>query len=274
MIRLYVILSCSLLFLLPSCVPSHPLCYGAVAEGMDGQKLALATDQAAVLEEQSPLRAEKSDLAVVYIGGFLSWVRGYSRLMYDVLPPICANTDLAKKYPNEARGFYYWEAGDGNLFSHDTKLIVNDIQAWRNVNPKSPLIIVGHSYGGSAAMDIARQLPSNQGGAIAIATLDPVSRRGSSKPRESAESVNYWVNAYIKRRFSILEIVPCFGGPWNHCPKANVNLSFSGREADFSRKHRHRHCFPLPMFVEREQADQASSTVEYLRQWLSSQPKK
>jgi pimeloyl-ACP methyl ester carboxylesterase len=147
------------------------------------------------------------------------------------------------------RAFYAWDGGRGCLFWHSTRLIQRDLRAFLTANPGADLIFIGHSYGGSAIMDVLRHLNAPHG-RVLVATLDPVSCRERSHPRERAEGVDYWVNAYCRPYRHFKDLAASIGGPWRECPQADVNIVFSGDERDDSGR-RYQHAQPGPLFQER-----------------------
>ncbi len=121
----------------------------------------------------------------------------------------------------------------------------------RRRNPQADVVLLGHSYGGSAIMDALRQLGDvPHSGKVLVVTLDPVSRRERSKPRERAPMVDYWVNAYCSPYRNVRDVAAWLGGPWGHCPQADENLAYSGRQRDEDGD-RFAHVYPEPLLMEK-----------------------
>jgi pimeloyl-ACP methyl ester carboxylesterase len=149
----------------------------------------------------------------------------------------------------QVRAFYAWDGGRGCLFFHSTSLIQRDLRAFLQANPGADLVFVGHSYGGSAIMDVLRHLNTPHGRTVVV-TLDAVSCRERSHPRERAEGVDYWVNVYCQPYRHFKDLAAAIGGPWRECPQADLNIAFSGKERDRADR-RYQHAQPLPLFEDR-----------------------
>lgn len=229
--RRLLALALGVLCVLPSCdsVPPDLGIYPRPAAGPIGRRT------------QQPLVAEPADVAVVFIAGFFDQPLAHMRRVYETVPPFPVPG-------RQFRAFYAWDSCRGSLLAHHTTRLRKDLEAFFAVNPRADLILVGHSYGGSAAMDVVRNLRGPHG-RIIVATLDPVSRRGRSMPRVRAAGVDYWVNAYCYPYTTWRDTVPAVGGAWRHCPQADVNLVFDGREKDDDNKH-YQHCAPLPLMTD------------------------
>ena len=192
---------------------------------------------------QLPLPAEKADVAVIFVGGFSEQVLLHFREVYEKTPVLpCRGRQL--------RAYYAWDSGTGNLLFHSTWKLQRDLRNFLAVNPQADVVLLGHSYGGSAIMDALRHIQEvPHAGKVLVATIDPVSRRERSKPRERAPQVDYWVNAYCDPYRNVRDVAAWSGGPWRHCPQADDNLHFSGtrRDADGDR---FAHVYPEPMLME------------------------
>lgn len=211
---------------------------------------------------QEPLRAEQADVALIFIGGFFEQGLVHMRTLYERMPPL----DVPGK---QFRAFYAWDGGRGNLLFHHTGRIRRDLQAFLNVNPEAMIVMIGHSYGGSAAMDVVRGLNVSHG-PVAIVTIDPVSRRARSHPRERAKGVDYWLNVYCTPYATVRDIVPHVGGAWRHCPQADENIVFDGRRRD-CRKRRYQHSYPMPMMLEKDNS-RGESPRDLLNEALHKPP--
>ena len=224
--------ACSVL-LMPACqqqkIETAPGIIPAPAEGFIGRR------------KQQPLRAEKADMAVIFVGGFTEQVLLHFRKAYETMPTLpCDGKQL--------RAYYAWDSGTGNLLFHSTWKLQRDLAAFCKLNPEATIVLIGHSYGGSSIMDALHRLDTPHG-RILVATIDPVSRRKSSRPRERAVCVDYWVNAYCYPYRNLRDGVARLGGPWRFCEQADVNLNFPGtrRDADGDR---YAHVYPEPMLME------------------------
>ncbi len=209
---------------------------------------------------QEPLRAEQADVAVIFIGGFAEKVAARFRKLYE-------STPLLPVEGRQLRAHYCWDGGRGNVLFHSTSRIRRDLEAFFALNPYADLVIVGHSYGGSAAMDVVRHLKGPHGRVI-VATVDPVSRRGRSHPGERPAGVDYWVNAYCSDYEDFKDSIAWLGGAWRHCAQADLNIPFSGKERD-SEGRRYQHAHPLPLFAER-----SPSTHQCAREELAAAAKR
>lgn len=207
---------------------------------------------------QVRLPAQKAECALIFVGGFAEQVLAHTRNIYETMPPLPMRG-------RQLRAFYAWDGAQGWLFSHHTRLLQGDLRAFLRINPKAKIVFIGHSYGASAVMDALRELgPDVPRGRVVVVTLDPVSKRERSHPRERAQGVDYWINVYCEPYRHGKDIFAAIGGPWRHCPQADVNLRFSGKERD-SRGRRYQHSWPEALLEERPNA-QSFSASEYLDQ--------
>ena len=191
---------------------------------------------------QQRLGTEPADVAVVFIGGFSEQVLTHLRRVYECMPPLPARG-------KQVRAFYAWDGGRGCLLFHSTSLIQRDLRAFLQANPGADLVLVGHSYGASACMDVLRHLNYPHGRTVVV-TLDAVSCRERSYPRERAEGIDYWVNVYCAPYRHFKDLAAAVGGPWRECPQADLNIAFSGQERD-RHDRRYQHAQPLPLFEDR-----------------------
>ena len=166
--------------------------------------------------KQLPLPAEKADVALVFVGGFTEQVLLHFRTVYEKMPLLpCKGRQL--------RAYYAWDSGTGNLLFHSTWKLQRDLRAFMAVNPQADVVLV--------------------------ATIDPVSCRERSKPRDRAPQVDYWVNSYCSPYRNVRDVAAMVGGPWGNCPQADDNLCYSGKERDADGD-RFAHVYPEPMFME------------------------
>lgn len=203
---------------------------------------------------QVPLAAEPADVAVIFIGGFSEQVLTHFRACYEQTPPLPVKG-------TQHRAFYAWDGGTGNIFFHSTWKLQRDLRAFLTVNPRADLVLIGHSYGGSAIMDALRHIGPVEG-KVLVVTVDPVSCRERSKPRERAEEVDFWLNSYCSPYCSPKDLAAWVGGSWRHCEQADVNLVFSGEKRDKEGR-RYQHAQPLPLLCEKP-ADGSKSAYEQL----------
>lgn len=203
---------------------------------------------------QERIQPEKADVAVVFVGGFSEQVLTHLRRVYEYMPPLPVQG-------KQVRAFYAWDGGRGCLLFHSTKLIQEDLREFFKVNPQADLVMIGHSYGGSATMDVLRHLQAPHGRTLVV-TIDAVSCRERSFPRERAQGVDYWVNVYCSPYRHFKDLAASVGGPWRHCEQADVNIVFSGEERDRAER-RYQHAQPLPLFEDRA-SGHALSAWEYM----------
>lgn len=190
---------------------------------------------------QVHLPQEQADVAVIFIGGFGDQTTANYRSVYEWMPPL----PIPGK---QVRAYYAWDGAEGSLFDHNTEEIRQDLAAFLRINPAAHLIFIGHSYGGSATMDVLRHLGATPHGRVLVVTLDAVSCRERSKPRERAAGVDYWVNVYCSPYRHPKDLAAIIGGPWRACPQADVNICFSGKERD-AKGRRFQHARPDALFT-------------------------
>ncbi len=253
-------LSIALLF--SSCDPGP---VPSIADGLDVDKMVTSTVESPDDSGQFPLPIEKADCAVIFVGGFLDFYFGAVRRSFNDLPPL---QNKAAPY-KEVRAYYHWEGNEGNIFCHDTDVVTTAALQWIELNPTGTLVLIGHSYGGSAIMDVARRIPQDFQGKLIVATLDPVSRRPRSQPRQRAPRVDYWVNAYVTKRRAFHELFIMMGGTWNTCPQADANLRFYGTTSSFVKELNHAHRYAQVLLIERD-PEQHISVWESLQDYLKA----
>ena len=194
---------------------------------------------------------EKADVAFIFIGGFAEQVLCRFREVYETTP-------ILPTKGKQVRACYAWEGARGCLLFHSTKLIREDIEAFLKNNPGADLVFVGHSYGGSAVMDVMRHLKSDNYGRVIAVTLDAVSRRDRSFPKERAKGVDHWINVYCNPYRHPKDLAAVIGGQWEDCEQADVNLCFSGKERDVKGR-RYQHARPDSLFTEKNKQANASA---------------
>lgn len=221
----------TLLTLLPSCQTPAPVAPGInppPAQGFFGRR------------RQQPLLPERANMAVIFVGGFSEQVLLHFREAYETMPVLPGKG-------KQLRAYYAWDSGTGNLLFHSTWKLQRDLNAFFRVNPTAQAVLIGHSYGGSAIMDALRHVKGPHG-RITVLTIDPVSRRKSSKPRERATNVSLWLNAYCYPYRGFRDIFARMGGPWRHCPQADLNLNYPGTKRD-KEGNRYAHVYPKPILM-------------------------
>lgn len=207
---------------------------------------------------QAFLPAEQADMAVVFVGGFIEQVLTHFRATYETMPLLpCGGRQL--------RAFYAWDGGTGNLAFHSTWRLQRDLRAFMRRNPTADIVLLGHSYGGSAVMDALRHIQDEkEHGRIIVVTLDPVSRRQRSAPRTRAPQVDVWINAYCSPYRTAADVVPMIGGAWRHCPQADENIVYPGTERS-AKDGRFQHRFPKPLLMETSPLQHTSPYEELCR---------
>lgn len=201
---------------------------------------------------QEPLLPQQADVAFIFVGGFAEPVLLQFRKIYEQTPLLpCEGKQL--------RAYYAWESGTGNLLFHSTWKLQRDLRAFLAVNPAADVVLVGHSYGGSAIMDALRGVADvPHEGKVLVLTVDPVSRRERSKPRERAPQVDYWVNTYCYPYRNVRDVAARLGGPWRECPAADVNVRFSALQRDAEGR-RYAHVYPQPLLQEKAPGQEKSA---------------
>lgn len=192
---------------------------------------------------QEPLQPRQADVAFIFVGGFAEPVLLQFREIYEQWPLLpCEGSQL--------RAYYAWESGTGNLLFHSTWKLQRDLRAFLALNPAADVVLVGHSYGGSAIMDALRGVADvPHTGKVLVLTVDPVSRRERSKPRERAPQVDYWINTYCYPYRNVRDAAARLGGPWRECPQADVNMRFSALQRDKD-GNRYAHVYPRSLLME------------------------
>lgn len=207
--------------------------------------------------QQLPLPAEQAEVAVVFVGGFTEQTLLHFRGVYEKMPPLpCKGRQL--------RAYYAWDSGTGNLLFHSTWKLQRDLRAFLRLNPGADVVLLGHSYGGSAIMDALRHVQDvPHEGKVLVVTVDPVSRRERSCPRERAPQVDFWINAYCSPYTNVQDFAAWLGGPWGRCGQADVNLHYPGtqRGADGAR---FAHVYPEPLVMEPAPGSSKSTYGELL----------
>lgn len=193
---------------------------------------------------QIPLTPQApADCATLFIGGFGDWLTGRQRQTMRLLPPWLPGVA-------EHRAYYHWDGGGLGLLRDDCLRIRDDLAAYRARHPRLPIVLCGHSYGGSAAMHIVHHLPE-QPGPLVLVTIDAVSRR---QTRRRAPHLAKWLNVYLQEAPTLVDLIPKIGGRWGHCPAADANLAVSGKRRDAAGRF-FSHPRPLPFLTDVPAAD-------------------
>lgn len=129
------------------------------------------------------------DEVIVVVGGFGDSLTG--TVQEGLLD------DIAADNPDADVLFLSWDAVDeGAAF----------LEQYQTDNPAAPITVVGHSYGGDAALAIAEQASTVQG--INIVTLDPVSWNQNARP----DNVASWFNVTVPGINDHTDVIAAIGG--------------------------------------------------------------
>jgi pimeloyl-ACP methyl ester carboxylesterase len=91
----------------------------------------------------------------------------------------------------------------------------------------APVAIIGHSYGGSAAYELANAMEED-GGVALLLTLDPVSRAGGPREPLRPGAVDRWINVWAGSGIGLSScgLAGAIGGAWGPQPSANADIRF------------------------------------------------
>ena len=191
----------------------------------------------------------------VFIGGFGDVVAG------------CLSR-VEKRFPGflpgvaHATAYYHWDGGGCGVFLDRCGKIAAELEELRRECPGLPVVLVGHSYGGSCAVEVARR-QSVQAAPLCLLTIDAVARR---QKNARPACVEWWGNAYLRDGGGFMDVVPRIGGRWGHCAGADANLAFSGYRRDREgRLYSHRR--PAPMLYEAP-LEETCSLFQAASAWL------
>ena len=195
------------------------------------------------------------DYLAVFIGGFGDVMLGCLSRLEAAFPGFLPGAAHATAY-------YHWDGGGLGVFRDRCDRIAEDLERMRRELPDVPMVLIGHSYGGSCAVEVARrQAPCPA--PLCLLTIDAVARRQkNSRP----EAVDWWGNSYLGEGGGFMDAVPRMGGRWGHCSGADVNLSFSGFREDRA-GHPYCHRRPGPMLYE-SPSEEERSLYEEAAFWL------
>lgn len=191
----------------------------------------------------------------VFIGGFADVVAGCLSRVERAFPGFLPGVEHATAY-------YHWDGGGCGVFMDRCGRIAKDLEEVRRRFPALPVVLIGHSYGGSCALEVARR-QAVDAVPLCLLTIDAVARRQkNSRP----PSVEWWGNSYLREGGGFMDVVPRIGGRWGCCREADANLPFSGFRRDLS-GNLYAHRRPAPMLYETP-PDEASSLFEGAAAWL------
>lgn len=198
--------------------------------------------------------------AVVFIGGFGDVYLGISKRLHDAFEGFLPEIPFHKS-------FYHWDGHSLGLLHDNHARIASHIAAYQQRYPDIPIILVGHSYGGSASMAVARKLKIHGGNPerLIVLTIDAVSRR---QPKTRAQGILFWGNSYLYEGGGLVDIIPRVGGRWGQCQDADIDLSYSGyARGNSGRAFSHRE--PSPMLYESPDSSLDKSLADHVRSILT-----
>lgn len=173
---------------------------------------------------QRPLPPQQAEAALVFIGGFGDEISGIVHALFRRVPASALGVQAA------LRAYYYWNGGNVEDAPAGYRSMADDVAAFRRTNPQADVVLIGHSMGGAAALQVAALLPAHAGtGRVFVLTLDPVDRMVQPvRP----QGVSWWGNAYVVNSLSGHDFIAVVGGRWGHCEQADFNIRFDGRRTD------------------------------------------
>ena len=123
----------------------------------------------------------------VFIGGFGDMFAGCLSRVEKGFPGFLPGVAYATAY-------YHWDGGGCGVFFDRCGKIAVELEELRRRYPGLPVVLIGHSYGGSCAVEVARR-QSVQAAPLCLLTIDAVARRQKSVRPACAE---WWGNAYLR----------------------------------------------------------------------------
>lgn len=190
----------------------------------------------------------------VFIGGFGDCCIGISRRT-------CLAFEGFVEGGRCLKGYYHWDGGAWGMLGDRCHRIAADLAGAAARLPGVPIVVTGHSYGGSAAMEVARELHRLGSEApLVVLTIDAVSRR---QPKTRAQGVLFWGNSYLYEGGGPIDMIPRIGGRWGAAPEADLDLAFSGF-AESSPGVRYSHRRPVPMIFQGPDGDRAGGLAAHV----------
>lgn len=177
--------------------------------------------------QQEPLADCDADIAYICLGGFGDEIGG-------IVQHLAAQLRRETQAPV---AYYHWHGGQIDNRNAGLASICDHIRHFRTRNPQADIVIIGHSMGAASGLLLAQLLLSTSSntdtpsapGRICLITLDPADR---SVPAERPKGLAWWGNAYIVNSQSARDFIPELGGRWLHCPGADLNIRYDGRDRD------------------------------------------
>ena len=108
----------------------------------------------------------------VFIGGFGDIFAGCLSRVEKGFPGFLPGVAYATAY-------YHWDGGGCGVFFDRCGKIAVELEELRRRYPGLPVVLIGHSYGGSCAVEVARR-QSVQAAPLCLLTVDAVARRQKS----------------------------------------------------------------------------------------------
>lgn len=121
-------------------------------------------------------------------------------------------------HANHRSYFYVWDSGDD---------AVNRILLEAKMDPEVPVCLVGHSFGGDTAIDVAEDVNAKGDGfeIELVVTLDAVSPGAHFEwQKVKPKNVYYWFNVYVQWELEWNNIVAQTGGHWGAQQSADTNI--------------------------------------------------
>ena len=127
--------------------------------------------------------------------------------------------NFAVKYSGRQTNYFQW---------HQQEEIIADIHEFMRQNPGESINLIGHSYGGTTAANVAEALAVDGVRIETLITIDPVSRWWSRS--SNAGNVDYWVNVLADPLSSNGfegDLWATLGGRWGEWPSERADIHFS-----------------------------------------------
>jgi hypothetical protein len=133
---------------------------------------------------------------------------------------------LEAEYPADEVKYFEWDEADR---------AADWIRKHKAAHPSAGVSIVGHSYGGDTALDVAGAVQSDGIRITHVMTLDPVSWLKSSRTK----NVDVWTSAYVEGVDDFSDVIAGSGGHWGKMEGAeNLPMPESIRHADAASMYR------------------------------------